>query len=1072
MSTQNQYEPQTITCDGGLDLVTPKLLTAPGSLTDVLNFEVGTRIGYSRVDGYDRFDGKTSPSLAYDHLVCLALTGDLTAYDAGDTVYDVDGTIKIGQVTSVIDGDPLTYDFVFVAVTNYDKFRSLIEASQVTINSTQYTLQLDPMSGLMGYKRAMGLTTFDVVDQADFLNDEYVNLRNEIGPVPGGNWYLGVIDQIAPPIGLHLFKDTTYAIQNMNQFYFTGGNEEFFAGDIVEDGSGNQLTVREVHVTSGTFAGSDAAGSFIAFGNTFVAGAVDIVRPTATITGAFTYTTLPSSASVEEAWQAGIWSSSSTGWAEVETGWIFDFDTGTNQPNILNRGQVTQTNLLHGDTGNIEPGAISNDSSWTVSPWHSSTSATKLEAVLDYEDPATTHTDTYNAYLSKTSFGNDSSDYITVSSFAGISDIPSDATIVGVEVGVVAAGTQSGVDQSGFYAQDWKVTVQPSATNAELKTSDTISQGQNYLTFGSSTDTWGIGSDPASLSGLSLDVRFIKGNTVVGDGATPVIGFDQVVIKVYFTQEVEEYYFWNGSDDVKAQVIDFYLTDQETSWDTDDATGRMQVYTITPVGSSNRRTILDGDEIRSSPAGGGILVAKVTSDMVFAGLSPLKDLEENSSRYQMITANFYGQKDWEAIYGANGAGRAFAYDGFYLRYISTGLSDDLDKPRHVAFHQHCLVLGFDSGNFSLSVAGEPTNYSGVDGAVSFDVGDGVTGLVRMNGTTLGVFCEKSIHGLVGSNPNDFSTMVLVPYEGAIEYTVVDMGRPVYCSPRGISVFEQSSAYGDFLGNRLSTLMTPWLLPRIQKQTPKIPADGTFVNSPSLNPVVAIAVRSKNQYRLWFEDGYILTMTLVGLELKPQFTFQRLSGFTRDTSDFFKYLVPRAEFSGNDSDGLEHIFISNSYDTSLSNFSDNLGYVFELDRGWTFDSFAIWGYVDINDNFFGSPFVIDQVRKERVYGLSHGLFPLRTLINSDYGNLVLTPATAAATAPVPLPREDLYPIWIKSEPEPVTNICNTAKEGRSFSIKYYIPPVGDVMTAVQAVQVAPPGVIQALLIQHSQTKGDV
>lgn len=57
-STQGTYNP------GGLDLVTPSLRLAPGVLRASLNFECAPYGGYSRIDGYERFDGHTSPSTA------------------------------------------------------------------------------------------------------------------------------------------------------------------------------------------------------------------------------------------------------------------------------------------------------------------------------------------------------------------------------------------------------------------------------------------------------------------------------------------------------------------------------------------------------------------------------------------------------------------------------------------------------------------------------------------------------------------------------------------------------------------------------------------------------------------------------------------------------------------------------------------------------------------------------------------------------------------------------------------------------------------------------------------------
>lgn len=63
---------QGVAYPGGLDLTTPSLRLQAGALRDVLNFEVAQFGGYSRVEGYERFDGKISPSEATFVIVQVA----------------------------------------------------------------------------------------------------------------------------------------------------------------------------------------------------------------------------------------------------------------------------------------------------------------------------------------------------------------------------------------------------------------------------------------------------------------------------------------------------------------------------------------------------------------------------------------------------------------------------------------------------------------------------------------------------------------------------------------------------------------------------------------------------------------------------------------------------------------------------------------------------------------------------------------------------------------------------------------------------------------------------------------
>ena len=57
-----QYD--LIRLSGGLDQVTPTLSLQPGVARRAANFECSINGGYTRIAGYERFDGRPSPSAA------------------------------------------------------------------------------------------------------------------------------------------------------------------------------------------------------------------------------------------------------------------------------------------------------------------------------------------------------------------------------------------------------------------------------------------------------------------------------------------------------------------------------------------------------------------------------------------------------------------------------------------------------------------------------------------------------------------------------------------------------------------------------------------------------------------------------------------------------------------------------------------------------------------------------------------------------------------------------------------------------------------------------------------------
>lgn len=108
---------------GGLDLTTPSLRLQPGALRDALNFEVAQFGGYSRVEGYERIDGRASPSGAVYRIVqCGGFSSDFTTdFTPGDFGTSTFLTIPtVGQVvTQAVSGATGTIIAVVTAPIPY-----------------------------------------------------------------------------------------------------------------------------------------------------------------------------------------------------------------------------------------------------------------------------------------------------------------------------------------------------------------------------------------------------------------------------------------------------------------------------------------------------------------------------------------------------------------------------------------------------------------------------------------------------------------------------------------------------------------------------------------------------------------------------------------------------------------------------------------------------------------------------------------------------------------------------------------------------------------------------------------
>lgn len=90
MTTQVIYVP----LNGGLNLIDSPITTAPGALIECINFEqVFGQQGYSRISGYERYDGQPEPHMASYWV--LSYDGGTAAISVGDTLTGASATAKV-----------------------------------------------------------------------------------------------------------------------------------------------------------------------------------------------------------------------------------------------------------------------------------------------------------------------------------------------------------------------------------------------------------------------------------------------------------------------------------------------------------------------------------------------------------------------------------------------------------------------------------------------------------------------------------------------------------------------------------------------------------------------------------------------------------------------------------------------------------------------------------------------------------------------------------------------------------------------------------------------------------------
>lgn len=166
--------------EGGLDLMTPVISVPPGRVSDAQNYEPEISGGYRRIDGYERFDGRLSPSAAPYWLAPCTISGMIAAG------YTVTGATS-GATARVL--AVLSSALVLGRVAG-----TFVSGENLTSSGTVATLTSAPAQN--------GAATPS--DNADYLLLAANDARQDIGAVPGSG----------PLRGVWVYQDTVYAFRD------------------------------------------------------------------------------------------------------------------------------------------------------------------------------------------------------------------------------------------------------------------------------------------------------------------------------------------------------------------------------------------------------------------------------------------------------------------------------------------------------------------------------------------------------------------------------------------------------------------------------------------------------------------------------------------------------------------------------------------------------------------------------------------------------------------------------------------------------------------------------------------
>lgn len=290
--------------------------------------------------------------------------------------------------------------------------------------------------------------------------------------------------------------------------------------------------------------------------------------------------------------------------------------------------------------------------------------------------------------------------------------------------------------------------------------------------------------------------------------------------------------------------------------------------------------------------------------------------------FRFITHNFYGNVDGERMFWVDGVNRAKMFDGTTFTNLSP--AGEPSPPSHIAAHSNHLFLSYPEGEYIHSGIGDPLDWdASTGGAGAYGAGDEIIGMKPVVGGALAIFMRNKISMLYGTSQADWQSQDLRTQQdqsGAVENSIQSLGDLFYLDDRGLTTLQQTQAFGNFLSATIDRPIKRYILSRRKDLC------GSCVS------------RDRNQYMLFFrhpEGTEAITLTMGS---------QGLDGYARALYPFkASSYYPLAICSTEDETGKERIFVGAAD-----------GYVYELEKGTSFDGAEIESYLKLSFSHLGSP----------------------------------------------------------------------------------------------------------------------
>lgn len=349
------------------------------------------------------------------------------------------------------------------------------------------------------------------------------------------------------------------------------------------------------------------------------------------------------------------------------------------------------------------------------------------------------------------------------------------------------------------------------------------------------------------------------------------------------------------------------------------------------------RVVLESGTFASNGAAGRLIFASITgtfqnNEQLRVGGTHVADANGTQAaitlapggRYDTTIANFGGGVANYKLYGVSGTNSAFEFDGTTYVPIKTGMT--VDTPSHICFHKQHLFLSFGA-SVQFSALGLPYQWTPLLGAGEIAMNAEVTNMLVLPGDqssgALGVYTRNDTSVLYGTSSSNFSLSQFNSGTGAYAFTAQTMDQAYVLDDRGVMSLGTSLNFGNFLPASLSMN-----IPKFIQQHRELSV-GSTVN------------RDKGQYRVFFADGSALYMTVLNGKVLGSMPMQ----FAHNVNCCIDSEAPNGG--------------------TVQFFGSTNGFVYEMDKGTSFDGNPIAANMNLVYNSTRSPRILKRYRKAAV-----------------------------------------------------------------------------------------------------------